>query len=441
MHPRQPLGALRAVTITSFTLTLALILGCGSSPILGTGSLPATPPDQASGGPTSGQSAIAEGPSENSAFGGAEPATMPLTGEIVIEGTIDAIDDVDIYALGSALAGDRVVIDVTGNNGLNTVAALFDGYQDLIDANDDRSYYAGNIDPYIARVVRQDAANLYVGIAVSRATHFAHDNGRYDNGTYTVRITREQGFDVPVARHQLVYLDFEGGDRVQIGLEPFETMRSFSAESISGRFAGQTDYVVGLILEHMRRDYARFNVTLLDSKHHDVPTEVHSTLYFGNYNASYLGLADNVDTGNAYLEQEAIIYTEDLALFEGLVPSAEETALALANIASHELGHLLGLEHSAEAQDIMSTAATARQILETDADFGRRGLDDRVFPAGWQNDPQLLWQNVGASIAGVSNARLRLEDILPKASPSWRDKLDDIPIVQCGRCGGHCGSH
>ena len=52
-----------------------------------------------------------------------------------------------------------------------------------------------------------------------------------------------------------VFLDFEGGDHVQIGLEPIEVMRPFSAESISDRFAGQTDYIIDLLVQHMGRDY------------------------------------------------------------------------------------------------------------------------------------------------------------------------------------------
>lgn len=332
--------------------------------------------------------------------------------------------------------GDRIIVEVTGHNGLNTVAALFDGNGDLIDANDDRSYYAGQIDPYIAQVVRAEAPDLYLGIAVSRATHFASSAGRYETGSYSVAITRQSGATMPRPRHQLVYLSFQGGDRVQIGLEPIEVMRPFSPTAISSRFEGRKDDIIDLVTDEMGQDFAAVDVTLLDSRYNAVPSEPHSTLYFGNYNANYLGLADNVDTGNMYLEQEAIIYAEDLVLFESLQPSVEETALALANIAAHELGHLLGLEHSAEAGDLMATAATARQILEIDAAFSRARLQETVFPMGWQNAPELLLLNVGGA-PGAANARLRIEDLLPKLRPAFRDALDDIPIVQCGRCSGH----
>ena len=148
-----------------------------------------------------------------------------------------------------------------------------------------------------------------------------------------------------------------------------------------------------------------------------------------------------MDTGNVFLEQEAIIYAEDLALFENLVPSAEEIALALANIGSHELGHLLGLEHSAEAGDLMATAATARQILEVDAAFIRSRLLPAVFSVGWQNGPDLLIQNVGASSFASSKTRFGFEALIRRQSPSFREGLEDIPIVQCGRCRPDMAGH
>lgn len=437
MHSRRLLGFPRFY-LSSLLLSLFLLsAGCGTSVLPGGDNASPARPDQGPGAAGS----VNESPSGNSVFEEAQPAPMAAFGEMLIAGTIDGINDVDIYDLGPAAPGDRVAIDVVGQDGLNTVAALFDQAGDLIDANDDRSYYAGKIDPYLSRVIREASEHLYLGIAVSRGTHFASGSGRYDQGSYTVSVRREPGAAIVPARQQVVYLNFEGGDHVQIGLEPVEVMRPFSAESISGRFAGQTNYIINLLLEHMRVDYAAIDVVFYDSKHHPVPSGEYTKLYFGNYNAAYLGLADNVDTGNAYLAQEAIIYAEDLALFETLWPSAEETAQALANIASHELGHLLGLEHTAEAQDLMSTAASARQVLEVDASFLRVQLQAAVFPLGWQNNPYLLLQNVGANPQAQASARLRLTDTPPKAETSWRNALPDIPIVQCSRCAHDHAGH
>jgi hypothetical protein len=189
------------------------------------------------------------------------------------------------------------------------------------------------------------------------------------------------------------------------------------------------------MLDHMKYDYKDLNVVLLDSTRQGPPSGPYSTLYVGNFNSKFLGLADNVDVNNAGLVQKAIIYAEDISLFEGLRPSAEEVGLALANIASHELGHLLGLEHAKESGDLMATAATARQVLEVDAGFLRSHLQPDVFPTGWQNGPALLTLNVGAK-PSTSGSRMRLDDVLPKSGLNFRDieGLTDIPIMQCGDC-------
>lgn len=335
----------------------------------------------------------------NDFFDEASLCKVPRTGERAFEGGTGNLEDIDTYLIeGPFSRGDRIIIDVTGNDGLNTVAAIFDDNQDIIDANDDRSYYARALNPYIAQLIRQDTENIYLGIAVTRAAYFASEEGRFA-GTYSIRAARkpDTGLEQP-PQQQLVYLNFEAGPVVQIGLEPFVTMNGFSAESISQRHAGRTDQMIEMIIERMKADFADYNVILTDSRHSPPPDHPHTTLYFGNFNAAYLGLADNVDTGNIYPVQEAIIYTEDLALFESLSPTFEETALAIANIASHELGHLLGLEHTAEAGDLMATASTARQVIEIDADFRRARLLGGVFPIGWQNNPETLLLNVGGRV-------------------------------------------
>lgn len=432
MHPRRLPRADRS-SIFHFILVIAfLAVGCDTVPFTYVDNGARRPRDNSRELPPV-QSPVYEESFVNSDFESAQPATLPISGQIEIMGTIDGRGDIDLYSLGPAVAGDQIIIDVVGKNGLNTVAAMFDEFGDLIDANNDRSFYAGNYDPYIAQVVRRDTDNLFVGVAVSTARHFASSTGQYDTGAYTIKVSRRPDQSVRPPAQQVVWLDFAGGDQVQIALEPIEVMRPFSAESISSRLAGKTSYITDMVVDLLKRDLAPFNVVVLDGRYDARPTGAYSKLYFGNYNAAYLGLADSVDTGNLYASQEAIIYAEDLQLFDGLQPSAEAVALALSNIAAHELGHLLGLEHTNESLDVMSTAATARQILEIDETYRRSRLESAVFPIGWQSGTDLLTLNVGLNPNGA-NARWRMQDWMPADTVGIDPALGDIEISMCGKC-------
>ena len=114
----------------------------------------------------------------------------------------------------------------------------------------------------------------------------------------------------------------------------------------------------------------------------DLPDEAYTSVYFGQYNPYLLGLADYVDYYNRDLTQEAIVFAETFKLFMPYRPGASGMAQVIGNVASHELGHLLGLNH------------TAGQML-ADQDFHRAVLKKEVFPAGYQDSDQLLAQAVG----------------------------------------------
>lgn len=430
MHVRRNLRSGFDRTVFVLAAICAFLFGCDVSVLPSAAIAPNERPSLPSEFPPV-VSPVIEWDDDNNSFATAQFATLPTEGEILVEGAINGAGDVDFFALGPALLGDRVTVEVFGENGLNTVAALFDADMNLIDANDDRSYYAGMLDPFMSLSLRGDTENLYLGIAVSNGRYFASSEGRYDSGRYTIRLRRAPNQFLPPARNQLVYLNFSGGAEVRIASQPVEVMRPFSAEAISGRFSGQSETLARLVVEHMRRDLADFDVTLISSLGEPAPAAAHTRLYFGNFSADFLGLADNVDVGNLVPDQKAIIFTETLAQWEILQPSLEQVAQAIANVASHELGHLLGLDHTGEAGDVMAVARSAGQMLDNDAVYRRAALESGVFPMGWQDSYTTLMRNVGANpITGAG--RMRLADVVPSTPAAARAM--DLPVNMCERC-------
>src|SRR5690606_11118543 len=131
----------------------------------------------------------------------------------------------------------------------------------------------------------------------------------------------------------------------------------FDAARISPRFAGQSSVIAARVTEMVREAFAGLDVEIHVAAELTAPPGPRTTVYFGTYNSQLLGLADNVDPYNTDPNQSAILYTDTFALFDALSPDLEAISQALANTTAHEIGHLLGLRHTADPQDIMDTTA------------------------------------------------------------------------------------
>jgi len=244
--------------------------------------------------------------------------------------------------------------------------------------------------PAIDLVLRADVAGLHVVVSARSA-------GTADR-PYAVRLSLTGPQTVPAGVPQALVLSFAGRDQVRIGSRLPVNVPPFDAGRIDPRFAGQTETIIQRVVELVRADYAGLNVSIHTDA--DRPTGPHSTVYFGTYDAALLGLADNIDPYNAAAEQAAIVYTDTFALFSRLNPDVEAISQVLANVASHEAGHLLGLRHTADPHDIMDVTASARQMM-LDQWFKLGRLDASVMPLGFQDAPTLLSWTVGGALPAV----------------------------------------
>ncbi|UCG16118.1 MAG: matrixin family metalloprotease [Phycisphaerales bacterium] len=315
--------------------------------------------------------------------------------QVTIEGTISDPSDVDIYDIGPVSAGDQIVIDVQAQSDLDAAAAVFDANENLVYANDDRAYYAKLLDPMISVQIRHDSAHCYVAIASSFSTG--------TRGDYVVSVTHAAAPGPVEVDKQHVYLNFDGAVSVVIGTRPAVDVPAFEGSLIAPEFEGQTDELIDRIMELVRQDFAGVNVEFVSSREGERPVEPHSTVHFGAYDQDLLGIAENIDEYNERLVQQAVVFVDTFRAFLPLSPSVDEMAQVLANVASHETAHLLGLQHTNDPHSIMDVTATLRQMMGPQS-FLRAPLDEYVFPIGYQDGPQLLVEAVGGDLATAKAA-------------------------------------
>lgn len=348
-------------------------------------------------------------------FASPEPIAVSEGGTAIIQGSIEESGDADVFDLGPLSIGDRVLIETATDAGLDAAAALFDGQENLIVVSDDRYFGAGGDRPFINVVSRRFTDNCLLAVSSSPR--------KRTTGGYTASVTVERFAEPVEDRPQVIALDFDGQAGVRVGGRDHGTLPPFDATFIDPSYAGRTAEMIEAVLAYVQQDFAGLNVEVYVSGDPAIPGGEITSVYFGSYDANLLGLADYVDVHNANPRQSGIVYTGTFALFMRLNPSVERMAQALANVASHEAGHLLGLNHTRDPLGIMDITATAYELLQ-DQDFRRSPLEPSIFPIGWQDGFGQLLETVGG---GPISRRLSAAPLGPQG---WVEPLDaDDPLM------------
>ncbi len=376
------------------TITLAAVLGTFS------GCSPTTvlPPDDvdpaidgnrdesltSSLGKTSGE--------PNDTFQNPVVAVFNANGIAQLKGTIPAAGDMDVYLLGPLAAGDRVTVDTDTNalrSNLDVSIALFDSRGRLTYNNDDRteSDYDSKIDSW---VVRHNSSSYYLVI-----THSAFAPTGMFTGSYYADVTVASGDTVPATVQQILLLDFDGGEINSPALGN-TTILPFEAGAIAPRYTGDEATVIESIRTTVAQNFSRFDVTVLTSNDPLPPAGVeYSSVFFGGFNSGIFGIAESVDLYNVDYCDDAIIYTESFApdIFS-IAPSAELLGVAIGNIAAHEAGHILGLNHVDDDTALMDDQSAADAFL-FDQEFKEAPLSQDIMTIGSQDAAMLLEEILG----------------------------------------------
>ena len=333
----------------------------------------------------------------NDTFADPVVAVFDAAGVARLQGTVSSPGDLDVFLLGALSSGVRVIVDADTDapaSLLDVSVAVFDGEERLVANNDDRTMQ--DLDSYVDFVTRHPGDDYYLVV-----THSAFSGRDRDVGGYRVDVVLQGGYDVPEPVGQLLLLDFDGAavDSPVLGRV---TIAPFSAGAISAYYEGQDLRLRELIRDTVEQNFARFNVTVLTTD--DPPPAAdapYSTVYFGGFNPSAFGIAEAVDLYNADFCDDAIIYAESFSplVFTG-VPSTAQLAVAIANVATHEAGHLLGLNHVSDDRAIMDDRSPADAFLE-DQEFMEAPLSSDIMSIGTQDAVLLLQEIVGPPAPGT----------------------------------------
>ena len=317
----------------------------------------------------------------NNTFRSATPAVPGATGLVHIKGSIQN-DDIDVYDLGPMAAGDIVQVSVETTSGLlMTTVALFDVQTRLVAINPvdtigDRWYS-------FEETMHHSTESLYLGVARVEGTL---SSGDYD---ITVRVARDG--PIPGPQGQVVVLDFEGG-RVQIDRVGTYTIEPFSAE-MAGFDAADTDELRDVIRQTVDENFRFYDVIVLTTDD-PLPDEPVSRVYLGGFARNLFGAAEDVDAYNQNPSEKALIFVET---FPGSFPydlTLTEMGTAIGNVTSHEIGHLLGLNHTASPNALMDSVNPPYTFAQ-DQEFIWTDLAGQIFPIGTQDAPTLLIETVG----------------------------------------------
>ncbi len=309
---------------------------------------------------------------------------------MVLDNEISEGNEVHVYDLGPLEMGDRLEILAIDKaaQGLDPMIAVFDAEGFRSFWNDDINPNSGNFDAFFDGVIRHDSPSYFLAVASS--------NFSMTTGTYRVTVEREPGVAIAPLIGQTIVLHWDPAQNVTISDIKYGDLDEINSTKINSSFVGRTEEMKEIIIKNVAQDFAPYDIEIMTTDEEIVSPKVTNIFFGDSTTLNIFGISDAVDFYNNNDQDNAIVF---LGSFEELSGNFNEVCQAVANVVSHEIGHTLGLMHTADSTTIMDTTGEDVTLLE-DQGFGTAPLFD--FPIGLQNADMLLSETVGRVTTAVA---------------------------------------
>lgn len=329
----------------------------------------------------------------NNNFPTAQPvdvSCLTTTAGNQISGNIST-SDVDVFEFRYGFsAGNIFDVEMQAASTLYPDIAIFDQNGESLLINGYGNYFLNEPNTHTPLSLREPYSTIYLAIS-----HKANSDG-HDSGNYQLTVKKLPG-QLESPRSQVLLLDFDGAQNVHFNNLGVVNIPAFNNSIyLNQNFPGYLNEIKSRVVQKIRSRFAYYHVDIRTTDQ-TLPAPPYSVIYFGSDHPAALGMSEGIDEYNVSLTGQAIIFLEGFDIFNASSPSVESISNAIANVTSHETGHLLGLVHTADPDELMDETWLLQDLLE-DRSFGLANLLGITFRIGKQNAPKLLRLTVGGDV-------------------------------------------